>query len=58
MNVVHFPSCTTAQRVGDVINSLYGSEPAHHSCPGGQEEHPVPMGNKQAGALEALFKFS
>lgn len=27
------------------------------SCPGGHEEHPVPMGNEQAGALEALFKF-
>lgn len=32
MNVVHFPSCTTAQRAGGVINSLYGSEPAQHSC--------------------------
>lgn len=42
MNVVHFPSCTTSQRVGGVINPWSGSEPAHHSCPGGHEEHPVP----------------
>lgn len=52
MNVVHFPSCTWAQRVRGVINSWYGSEAAQHRWAWG-----TPCAHEQAGALEALFKF-
>lgn len=56
MNVVHFPSCTTAQRVG-VLLTLCMAQSQPPQLPSWQEEHPVPLGNEQAGAPEALLKF-